>query len=573
MTARGAGRWTAAAALLLAAGAAHAQGPDRESMHQMISADSVLRATLRAIQNTPAPDPQALRGSFLMTLEPYSSREPAALEPRDRARIQHAVVMRNQGQFAASRDSLAPLLARLPHHAVVLTEWCRTLLALEEYASIERLARAERASQADSVLLARPLADSQERLGRPTDAALTAVEAWAASALMGRWADGQLRRPIPYDVPRVREAMRRAVAHDPSRGDLAAALARLDWRAHDTPAMLRSLRAASASGAPGSPRETFAEELLQGGATSDTSSALEILIDLASDRSLAGSMRSYAARRTWTLYLARGATAEGAPRLATALSDLPGNQWEPALALEIARSLRESGHTQQARALLQAAPQDAGSDALALERALNDLRDGPPARALPELARLASRSSVAAYTYAEALFFDGRCDSAHTWYLKSGGDIGGEKTGAALERAFLIEDAAPKEALPAYARACYAAWRGESHAAIAITDSLYHSLPRRSLWAEVAMMLSAQRADNGEMRAALEPLLALADSLPESRLASLARQRAGDLYRDALQEPKLAIEQYEACLTRYPGAWNAPAVRRSLEALRRERRL
>ncbi|HVP70051.1 MAG TPA: hypothetical protein VMS45_01930, partial [Gemmatimonadaceae bacterium] len=54
------------------------------------------------------------------------------------------------------------------------------------------------------------------------------------------------------------------------------------------------------------------------------------------------------------------------------------------------------------------------------------------------------------------------------------------------------------------------------------------------------------------------------------RLAPLARQRAGDLYRDRLHDQAGAIAQYEACLTRYPRAWNAPEVRRSLERLRRE---
>ncbi len=33
-----------------------------------------------------------------------------------------------------------------------------------------------------------------------------------------------------------------------------------------------------------------------------------------------------------------------------------------------------------------------------------------------------------------------------------------------------------------------------------------------------------------------------------------------------------ALEQYEECLARYPKAWNAPEVRRQVEALRREHR-
>ena len=106
---------------------------------------------------------------------------------------------------------------------------------------------------------------------------------------------------------------------------------------------------------------------------------------------------------------------------------------------------------------------------------------------------------------------------------------------------------------------------------MAITDSLYRALPRRSMWAHVAMMLSAERERAGEVRAALAPVLALADSLPEDRLAPVARQRAGDLYIKLKDEPKAAA-QYEECLARYPKAWNAAEVRRSLEQLRRERR-
>ena len=550
-----------------------AQTQERDASRQLMVVDSVIRATIRGLQVVP-PDFQPGRAPLGSQLEPLSSRPLPPLDVPHRMRLQRAAVLRNQGQFAASRDSLARVLAELPHHPFVLTEWCRTLLALEDWSGVERVAKSERAAQSDSVLLARALAEAQERLGRPTDAALTAADAWAASALMGNWADAELRKPMPFDLARVRDAMRRALARDATRGDLAAALARLDWRANDLPAMLKSLRASSAgAGGPGSPRQRFAEELLQTGAPRDSGAALEILVDLTSDHVLPAPLRNYSARRAWTLFVARGATAFGAARLSAALTDLPPGQWDGDLALSVARALRQSGHTAEARALLDALPGGAEAGETALERALTDLRDGPPERALPALARLAGQSRNAAYAYAEALFFAGQCDSAHTWYVQAGNDATGERTGAALERAFLIEDAAPREALPAFARGCYAVWRGDTHAALAVTDSLYRVLPRRSLWAETAILLSACRAAGGDARGALDPLLAVADSLPGDRLAPLARQRAGDLCRDALHDPGRAIEQYEACLTRYPGAWNAPAVRRSLEALRRERQL
>jgi hypothetical protein len=67
-------------------------------------------------------------------------------------------------------------------------------------------------------------------------------------------------------------------------------------------------------------------------------------------------------------------------------------------------------------------------------------------------------------------------------------------------------------------------------------------------------------------------LLALAEGLPNDRLAPLARQRAGDVYRNAYHDDAKALAQYEECLARYPKAWNAPEVRRRVEALKRDRR-
>ena len=81
----------------------------------------------------------------------------------------------------------------------------------------------------------------------------------------------------------------------------------------------------------------------------------------------------------------------------------------------------------------------------------------------------------------------------------------------------------------------------------------------------------SQREAAGDARGALGPLLAVADSLPDDRLAPLARQRAGDLYRSRLEDEDAALAQYEECLARYPRAWNAPEVRRVVERLRRDR--
>jgi tetratricopeptide (TPR) repeat protein len=148
----------------------------------------------------------------------------------------------------------------------------------------------------------------------------------------------------------------------------------------------------------------------------------------------------------------------------------------------------------------------------------------------------------------------------------------GPYTGASLERIYLIEDARPREALGVFGRIAYESWRGDTKHAGALAESLYRALPRGPLWAQVALELGARRQAAGDARSALEPLLAVADSLPEDRLAPRARQRAGDIYLHDLKDEAKAAEQYEECLARYPRAWNAPEIRRKLETLRRERR-
>ena len=84
--------------------------------------------------------------------------------------------------------------------------------------------------------------------------------------------------------------------------------------------------------------------------------------------------------------------------------------------------------------------------------------------------------------------------------------------------------------------------------------------------------LASLREETGDGRGALEPLMAVAEKTPEDRLAPLARQRAGDVYRVWYKDDAKAMAQYEECLARYPRAWNAPEVRRMVETMRRERR-
>ena len=573
------GALAAGAALTVALALARpAAAQDRPGQSFSVNPDSLLIIKLKGAQAQPL-DIEALRRRFLVNRPtafppgPVASRPVPALDPARMGRLQRAIMMRDRGQLAGARDSLNKLLAEVPHHPYVLLELARTQLALSDFAGVERLARAERAAAKDSILLGRELCEAEERLGRPTDAALVAIEVWAAAPTEFEWAEATLVRLTPADLRATREALRRATAREPERSDLARGVARLAWRASDSPGMVKALSTVDHANTRTSVRWTFAEDLLRSGAGRDTVGALDVLMDVVADRALAPAMRFSAARRVWDIDQARGTCGSGAPAIAKALSDLPGTQWDGGFALSIARSLREGGHTTEARALLDTGGGRAASADLALERALADLRDGPPERALPALRVSAAGSPDGAYQYAEALFFAGQCDSALAWYQRVSADPAGAHTGAALERVFLIEDADPKAALPAYARLCYTAWRGSSREATALADSLYRVLPHRTLWAETALMLSDQRAAAAETEAALEPLLAVADSMPENRLAPLARQRAGDFCRDRLHDDARAAAQYEAFLTRYPRAWNAPEVRRALDRLRRDRRM
>ena len=101
---------------------------------------------------------------------------------------------------------------------------------------------------------------------------------------------------------------------------------------------------------------------------------------------------------------------------------------------------------------------------------------------------------------------------------------------------------------------------------------LQRTLDRSPLWAQTSMVLASLEEATGDGKSALTPLLAVAEQLPDDRLAPLARQRAGDVYRVWYKDDAKALTQYEECLARYPKAWNTPEVRRWVEILRREKR-
>jgi len=503
----------------------------------------------------------------------YGQGEPTPLPPAVQGMIIRGKGLGESGRLDAARDTLTAALARAPHHPVALVELATVLEARGAWRALEQLARAERAAAHDSLLLADDLRLALQRLGKPKEAALVVFEAWAASPAQGPWAQSELDSLLAADSKGVREAAHRVVAAFPTRIDLVRGAAVLDWSAGDASGALKLLRNGDQSykGAP--LRWGFAEELLAAGSTRDSSGAVEVLIDLAGDRSREVRYRVVAARRAWETVDRRGGGPEGATRLAKAIEDVPVARWGQPLAIDLIRALRQGGATDEARHLLGAlGEQGKVIPEIALEHALNDLRDGPPERALEPLRGLAAGSDAAAFEYAEALFFSGQTDSALTWYGKASQDPTKPFTGAALERIYLIEDGQPKSALPLFGRLAYEQWRNDSRHAMGFADSLYRSLPHGSLWAQAAIALAALREATGDGKGALEPLLALAGGLADDRLAPLARQRAGDVYRVWYHDDAKALAQYEECLAKYPKAWNAPEVRRWVESMRRERR-
>jgi len=537
-----------------------------------------LAAAASALAQPPArqglprpPDPRPL--IVHVQAAPALSQRPAPpLNDAQRARLQQAVNLATSELPEKALPLLKALLAEVPHHALVLTEMARVENTLEDFAAVERLGRAERLAQKDSILLGRELAQALERMGRPREAAQVAIEAWIASPIELEWAKALVTRAADSAPRDVREVVRRAAGRHPERTDLARAGARLEWRLGDLRAALRTLAAAERTEARRRLRFTFAEELMLQASSGDSTGAIETWLDLAADTRYDASYRTAAARRAWEVITARRAEREYAARLQKALADLPSAGLSPELRLDLARGLREAGRTTEARSLLESEGGRGDSPEFAAERALADLRDGPPSHALPGLRAAAERSPEDAFRYAEALFFAGQPDSAHAWYERVAEDPRGPFTGAALERLYLLEEEGAGPALPAFGRVAYEEWRGETRRATALTDSLFRSLPRGALWAQAALALSSRRATAGDAAGALEPLLALADSLPGDRLAPVARERAGDIYIVRLKDDSRAAAQYEECLARYPKSWNAPEVRRKLEQLRRERR-
>ena len=206
---------------------------------------------------------------------PLSQRPVAPLDARQMTRLYAAQRLRDAGELGAARDTLLKLLAVTPHHPLVLAELARVEGARGDWAAVEHLARAERASQHDSLLLGRDLAQALEQLRRPREAAAVVLEGWLVRAADSDWAVETLTRLAMNDSRGVRDLLRHAAADHADRVDFQSAAAALDWKMGDGPQALKSIAASDRPGLTPPLRWRFAEALLGTGAARDSAGAVQ----------------------------------------------------------------------------------------------------------------------------------------------------------------------------------------------------------------------------------------------------------------------------------------------------------
>ena len=500
-------------------------------------------------------------------------RQIAPLAPDQALRLRHAMDLRISGLPERALDTLAVLQREVPHHPFVIGEMARCLAMREAWQPLADLVRTERGLQRDSLLASNEYVIAYERLARPRDASIAAIETWIAAPSQGDWAMQALRRAAVADPKVPREVLRAAALAHPTRTDLARGLAHLYARDGEPAEAAHVLALADSREQRPPLRQWFAEECMATGSVRDSAAAIAALTSLAGDTRFDEGARTQAASRAWGI-AGRGPRATLAATLEQSLRDLPAPRWPQDLALALARQLRESGHTVEARRLVDGlGATGARNPELLLESCLARLREGPPERVLGALDSLAQRWGPARFSFAEALFFSARFDSALANYQRIAADPELPDAGAALERTYLIEESPTAPELRGVAALAWQRWRGDAAASRLLADSLARTLPRHSHYtAHVALQLAELRGAAGDWAGALGPLTMVNDSLADDRLAPVARQRTGEAYLQ-LGQPKQALAAFEECLARYPRAWNTPEVRRRVEKLRRELRL
>src|SRR5262245_9984430 len=351
---------------------------------------------------------------------PSTTRGRRAVEPLPAGieyRLLRALDLRASGLPDRARDTLVVLLRQQPHHPLIVTELGRTHAVREDWASLERLAVAERTASRDSALLAPELSVAYERLAKPREALKVAVTAWAASPLDAAWAMPQVWKLAAVDPRLAQHSLEEAVKLRPWRSDLAIGLARLHALAGRPADAVRVLRESEQRSGRSGLRVMFTDESLRSTRPADSTAAIAALLDLAADGSRRPEERLSAGRRVWYLALATGREAEVAVPLAAGMRDVPGEQWGPELLLGVVRTLQTSGRVTEAKALLSANPGlEQRMPELVMERALASAREGDLAGAIPVLDSLAGSWPAARYMLAELQFFAAQADSAHANY-------------------------------------------------------------------------------------------------------------------------------------------------------------
>lgn len=498
----------------------------------------------------------------------------SALTPDEAQRLQRAIGLREGGLPERARDTLLVMLRARPHDPRLVRELGRCEVMRSDWSAVERLATGERALTRDTLLLAPELALAQERLGRPRDAIRTALEAWTASPSEGPWAAATVLRLAPVEARLTLQMFEAAVLPRPWRSDLLMGLARLHAMAGRPDEATRVLADAEHRGNRSNLRVQFADESLRMATRADSNASFAAWFDLTRDAARRPEERLATGRRLWLAAQATGREAEWAPKLAQALRDVPGERWGPDLVLSLVRALQRTGAAAEARALIAANPAlERRLPDLALERAAALAREGRLAEARPLADSLARAWAPARFLRAEFEFFAGELDSALVHYNAIAERSDDPDAATALDRMYLLEESPRARVRPMLGAIAYERWRGRPAAAQVLADSLWRMQgPRGEYAAHAALEAATLRLESGDARNALAALLVVCDSLPEDRLAPVARQLAGDAYV-ALGDTRNALLQYEECLARYPRAWNSAEVRRRVERLRREKRL
>jgi tetratricopeptide (TPR) repeat protein len=176
----------------------------------------------------------------------------------------------------------------------------------------------------------------------------------------------------------------------------------------------------------------------------------------------------------------------------------------------------------------------------------------------------------AQYLASEVAFYEGRFDSAAAGYDAFAKAYPTSRfTNDALERMYLIEagEGAPVAGLTELARAFRLARAGATDDALAAAAEAETRATGGPAWSHAGLLTASLLEARGRVKEAAAKALAVAEGVPEDRLAAVARRKAGDYYKESGSDA-LALAQYEELLVRYPRSWLAPETRRLVQELR-----